>query len=1184
MKFHRKKNRFSSCFALCLIAAHSMAVAAIVPVADDAVISIDGVNGETFTVDGVTRQNTYGTVLDFAGDATIKVVYPESVNDGGVYFGMIATNGTVTLDLTEIGDKTFALDNGASVKGKGLLIVKGRDSLCVGSKSAITENNYAPPADIVNVEYRDSADVVYQDPEGLVLVGRVLEWELPASTPWKLGADARPCIAQKDSKIIQSMIKDGVVALENREMWIYETDVFPTTATPVSVGAGSELVVILRKVDPETYFEQAGYSRYEFKNPIYVSEGGVLNLRSHYLTVSGAITGSGTLRYTETSKSSDYWTKVVDASGFSGHVSCELSNLTLHFGNGSFGGHVSMTLCDGCSVEIGYNEVSAYTTTIGALSSPESGSASLAFSGAESASVSIASKTGNVSISGAGYGKTTVTIPSIAVGETLVVDGNETFKLALTDDFASRSDVFVLTRTNGRNVYLRSASSELIDFLAFDVPEGGEYKLVAKNGITYRNVPENVQVTVPEGVSATVSVACASKGNIRMEGGTLSVARAEPDWRSKVIFWMDPSDADSVVSSSARTLSGISYPTVSGMNDTRVSQTETKLVPHKDVESTWPTLITNGVNGLSYLSCDMDGARRLWFGDNNGIVTKYAIMVFGSQLGGGQGIIGNINGYYARGGELSTSITKDSPIFASNITTYVNGNLLDDPRTRSLSGGWEIISFDTSSAVVHGFGFNKGLGTKENCRGQNYGEVLLFSETPTEEERVAAEKYLAAKWGLAGDYNGISSDPELRVVGDGVISLDDDVSISGSFAGTVNLNGRSLVVQDGVLPPADDVVVSNGRLAWFDPDHAGSVLSNSDKINYIYDRARGNEDGAPVLNGSGRTPMLVSGARGFGSSRKWVDYSPAWFWTEKNSNYGRTLRLNQLPTLNSTVVPLSAKTVFVVQDSVKGGGSAFLSAVNGTGDILSRLTKWPEVSPDPGIPVWRDTTASIFANDGATYLDGRKIDGSVDGFQGRPELLTAVGNKNFNLGAFGYYNYLQDVEDNVDFGEVQGEIIVYDRALGDAERKSIEAYLMWKWLGVARDGYSVATNMTVTGNGSLSVASSVQMPKIGESFTGGISMDEDEFSFMVDSEGSVSGHLDMGSASVTFPKNCTANVGFAGGVKTGTYALVSCGSIADGTVWSLNLTTPTGRKAAIVQNGGTVVLEVTSPGTVITIK
>jgi hypothetical protein len=242
------------------------------------------------------------------------------------------------------------------------------------------------------------------------------------------------------------------------------------------------------------------------------------------------------------------------------------------------------------------------------------------------------------------------------------------------------------------------------------------------------------------------------------------------------------------------------------------------------------------------------------------------------------------------------------------------------------------------------------------------------------------------------------------------------------------------------------------------------------------------------------------------------------------------------------------------------------------------------MSPDPGLPVWRETTASIFADGGATYLDGRKVDGAVEGFQGRPELLTAVGNRNFTLGTFGSYKYLDSITNKVDAGEVQGEIIVYDKVLEDDVRKSIEAYLMWKWLGVARDGYSVAANMTVTGDGLLSVASSAQMPKIGGSFTGGISMKEDELSFMIDSEGIVSGLLDMGSAAVTFPKNCTAKVGFSGGVKNGTYTLISCGSIADGTVWNLNLTTSTGRKVSIVQNGGTVALEVKSPGTVITIK
>ena len=1159
---------------LCVVAYCSQA-ADILQVSGEAEITV---NGGVFSVGGTNYDNTRSYVLDFAGNSTI------AVKSGLVGFGIIATNGTVTLDLTEIGSAEFALENGAVVNGKGLLVVKGRDSLCVGSES-ITEDNYAPPAGVANIEYRDSDDVAYHNPEGLVLVGRVLEWELPASTPWKLDGNAIPCIIHNGSKIIQFMMKDGRVTLANRTMWIYRSDVFPASDTPVSVEADSELIVILRTIKPEEYFAQygpSGASQSMLTNPIDVSEGGVLNLRSHDLTASGAITGNGTLRYTETK--GGYWTKVADASGFSGRISCERSTTTLRFGNASFGGAVTMTLCDGSAVELGYNAEDGYATTIGALVGPESGSASLAFPSEKSGTVTIASKTGNVSISGGGYEKTTVVFPSIAVGETLVVDENETLRLSLPDDFASRSDVFVLARSNGRNVYVRSPSPESVDFLDLDLPSSGEYKLVAKDGVSYINVPANVCLTVPEGVSASVSVAHTGRNNIRIEGGALSVARVDDSgWRSKVMFWMDPSDKDSVVFTNiVRTLSGITYPVVRCLNDTRGSQTETRLYPHKEVDSTLPVLITNGVNGLSYLSCDTNGARRLYFGDS-GISVKYAIMVFGSQLGGGQAIIGNTKGYYARAGELSTSITKDNYIFASNIATRVNGELLEDPRTRSLSGGWEIISFDTSGAVIHGIGFNGGAGTKENCRGQNYGEMLLFSEVPTEAERIAAEKYLAEKWGLVKDYKDVSL-PELRITGNGSVALKDDFAVSGSFSGSVDLNGKSIVLPEEPLPPGDGVVGGTAPLAWFDPDASGMMVDNGGKVNHILDRMRGDEDGAPVLYNSGRPPLVISESRGFGPSRKWLDYSPYNFWDEKGYNYGRTMRLNQLPTLNSTVVPLSARTVFLVQDSVKGGGTPFLSAVGGTGDLIPRLTQWPSMSPDPGLPVWRETTASIFADGGATYLDGRKVDGAVEGFQGRPELLTAVGNRNFTLGTFGSYKYLDSITNKVDAGEVQGEIIVYDKLLEDDVRKRIEAYLMWKWLGVARDGYSVSANMTLIGNGSVTIASTEQMPKFDAQFTGAAAFEENAFDFTVNGDGSVSGAIDMGAAAISFPAECTANVSFADGMKTGTYTLVQGGTLSSGTSWTLNLQNGGSRIATIVQNNDSIVLEVRGLGTVVTVR
>ena len=93
-----------------------------------------------------------------------------------------------------------------------------------------------------------------------------------------------------------------------------------------------------------------------------------------------------------------------------------------------------------------------------------------------------------------------------------------------------------------------------------------------------------------------------------------------------------------------------------------------------------------------------------------------------------------------------------------------------------------------------------------------------------------------------------------------------------------------------------------------------------------------------------------------------------------------------------------------------------------------------------------------------------------------------------------------------------------------------------------------------------------------------------EFDFTVNGDGSVSGAVDMGAAAISFPAACTANVSFADGMKVGTYPLIKGGEIASETSWTLNLVNGGSRKAVISQNGGTVVLEVKSLGTVVTVR
>ena len=126
--------------------------------------------------------------------------------------------------------------------------------------------------------------------------------------------------------------------------------------------------------------------------------------------------------------------------------------------------------------------------------------------------------------------------------------------------------------------------------------------------------------------------------------------------------------------------------------------------------------------------------------------------------------------------------------------------------------------------------------------------------------------------------------------------------------------------------------------------------------------------------------------------------------------------------------------------------------------------------------------------------------------------------------------------------------------------------------------------MTLTGSGSVTIASKEQMPKFDAQFAGAAAFGESAFDFTVNGDGSVSGAVDMGAAAISFPAACTANVSFADGMKVGTYPLIKGGEIASETSWTLNLVNGGSRKAVISQNGGTVVLEVKSLGTVVTVR
>jgi hypothetical protein len=183
-----------------------------------------------------------------------------------------------------------------------------------------------------------------------------------------------------------------------------------------------------------------------------------------------------------------------------------------------------------------------------------------------------------------------------------------------------------------------------------------------------------------------------------------------------------------------------------------------------------PYVVTNGLNGLNYVSfgtaggkvasaawgldANADEARRLpfWKGEADGAVKaagaaassqcKYAIMVFGSQQGGGYALLGAPT---TSAGRLTRNPTTNDTWLGSNAPNYdftVDGETVN-PGTAKPNGAWQIVSIDMTrkDTKIDSFGAQTASGSSATAPGgQNYAEVILFESAPTEAERRACER------------------------------------------------------------------------------------------------------------------------------------------------------------------------------------------------------------------------------------------------------------------------------------------------------------------------------------------------------------------------------------------------------------------------------------------------------------
>ncbi len=600
---------------------------------------------------------------------------------------------------------------------------------------------------------------------------------------------------------------------------------------------------------------------------------------------------------------------------------------------------------------------------------------------------------------------------------------------------------------------------------------------------------------------------------------------------------------------------------------------------------------------------------------------KYCIMVFGSQYGGGKSILGdqeddvtpNNHGNMARG---DSKITNDWFAYAGYSIT-VDG--VPAQRTDKPNGGWQIVSIDMSATntVLDCLGGHSV--TKESkpnllddrkltlTGGQNYGEILFFDEVPTAAERMACERYLAEKWGLQytewdARFTELSGGAPVSLAD--VVNSDhtgaEEVTVAGNYFGTLTVPaGKTLVLADRPAPPSlCDIPQQENLVAWFDPSLDGAIdfhQSASGGVGRLYSRTAAGvdkTDGAywmgmqangGITASSGRYPFLVEtnylGGSGIGTPMKWLDFTK----NASGDNLGNTLRSHVLPDLSVTQTGSSVMTfrsLFMALDTSLGGGNPIGDEVGFGGAIKPRSGTGADCTQ----PIWSANNTVTMAH---TWLDTNEVNGTTAGYSGRAEVLgfeTATDFTTHRGLFFGYYN---PNNGNKNYEHI-GETLIYSTTLTDAERLTVQEYLMAKWMGDMNGKYTDLTKATVTGAGNVYSASLRNLPSFDSGFTGALSGGSN-MSFTVDRSRNASAAVDAIAIdrALTIDAACAVKVTLKGEAKAGTYTLltVPSGALA-GKTFALTLVNETGKAASakLVTSDTTLSLEILSQGTVLHVR
>ena len=749
----------------------------------------------------------------------------------------------------------------------------------------------------------------------------------------------------------------------------------------------------------------------------------------------------------------------------------------------------------------------------------------------------------------------------------------------------------------------------------------------------YEQSGKNITVTGAAAIAVTnmeFEIDVASGGNAAVDaaypvairtqaGGNVSL-RGDA-WQDKVGLWLDASEEWTLVAAtnSSGTVQTITDGTKTALifrwRDRRPEQTEWIGYNNRGVgtdtgvyNGVYPYVVSNGCNGLTYVTCGnlANFGRRLPFikvvngeematvnasGIGNGLENdsysldvKYVIMAFGGQRGGGNAVAGRLV-RATTGASMAATVG----IFAANRTTRLNGTEVN-PTTTGLNEAWQILSFAPNSGEkVTGLGLGVAAGTYGSYYGgQNYAEVLVFTNKPTAYEIATVEKYLAKKWGVS-TYATSDNESEARLFGDGTATVASGmVRLGGEFAGTVTVaSGATLQLTDTATAPTNPV---SGMTGWFDPDRtdkwsavtstvAGESIKRVDTLNNM---GEGQNGKAFNLIGASRGPRIMSDARGWSTAHYWCDYKK-----EYTGGNGNTMRFNN--TTDGVANCLPTRTGFMVLDTTEGAGTPFLDTgiYSFNGDInslyvMARVGSSPIFRTQTGTAAFNPAADAYVVTNSPAYLDGLAVNSGKRGYNSRTELLSFTFSKEIPIRCFGAWQQGNGYDGSINLRH--GEIILYPTALSDADRKATEAYLMKKWLGKTPSGYGDPSQMTVTGAGMVKTANGEMRPKTDAGFTGTLSIEDPTLAFTLDASAvsTVTDAISLPGGTLATAGTLTINLKFIGCPQPGLYSLVEANSWNAATVAIGNISGISGKKVdrlRLIRSGNSLLLRVNEVGT-----